>query len=347
MLVARFAAPAAAERAFAELRLGYQPGAPYTDAWRSLFQSEAVDGARLDDARQPDTLMVLGASLLAHASAPSAGAFAELRALAWKRGATVLAGGAREPGPVGLLFAIRAYQVGDAAAIVGRAPAGEMTLVVRGRLVLGYAPLGDDPEGLRQEVRVLAGVRPLEAWLWSGEVSAEVLMRLAHAPIELRDARLRLFVEAEDPAHVAALVASSSSSPAVTRAGRHVVVDAVGHDPRAAAIAALRAGAFVSRLDERLVVVRASLPSPSSSPERAIALESTARALAVAHAETTLVPGVPRGAVALETPEPAVIAAALCAVAEAHGLALALDFAVRDPLAAAVATVLTDVLARR
>ncbi len=252
-MVARFDTPHAAERLLGELRAGYVPGAPYSEAWTRLFRAEEIDTPGLDAGRAPDELCVLGASLLARTLRASGDAFPELRALAWKRGARVL-DDASGRGGASLLFAVQALSPADAANVVGHAPAGETMLAIHGDVAVGVAPLGDEGlEAVAMTVRELAGARPLAAQLYAGEVDlVDFLERVQglDAPLE---AESRLVLRAADDEAAAALAVQLGER--AVAAGDHVVAEVEGGALRHMAVVALRAGARVTPLLGRTVAI--------------------------------------------------------------------------------------------
>lgn len=103
-LVGKFQRAAEAEAFVAELREGFEPGEPISEAWRARFEEEGIRPSA--ESRMPDTLEAVGRSVLVHTSMAPEDDFPEVRALAWKRGGRAVVNGIHEHDFVNLVTAI-------------------------------------------------------------------------------------------------------------------------------------------------------------------------------------------------------------------------------------------------
>lgn len=269
VLVARFDSPGAAARLLAELTPGYHAGEPYSEGWKALFRSAAVDTPRLDVGVAPAELGVLGASLLARTCPASSDGFPELRALAAQRGARVLPGGLHEAGAAVLLFAIQALSPADAASVVGRAPAGETLLVTHGDVAIGVLPIEGGVMSCGPALHEMAGVRPLAVQLYAGEVTVIDLLERAHRLDTSLDAQTRLVVDVSGPdgGERARALAGELGGTAVAAAA-HVIAEAEGAELRRMEVVARRTVAPTAVLVGRQLAVDVVL-RPSDATIRA------------------------------------------------------------------------------
>ena len=140
VMVARFATVEDAESFLAELVPGFVAGEPYSAPWRALFAEERVKTPALDHALSPEELLSAGRAVFARTSSAADDDFPELRALAWKRGGEVLAGGIHEHDTPRMLFVVRTDDAeGTLASARARDP--DALAVRHGDLVLGALPV--------------------------------------------------------------------------------------------------------------------------------------------------------------------------------------------------------------
>jgi hypothetical protein len=267
IMVARFATVADAEKYLAELAPGFVAGEPYSPPWQDLFAREGVAMPALEEAQTPDELVGAGRAVFARVHQAPDDAFPELRALAWKRGGEVLAGGIHEHDAPSLLFVIRtsaAAEVGSRVSAASVEAGRDLSTVEHGDLLLGAMTIGDDlPEAVSLLQRV-ARDEPIAQEIWCGP--------LDRAGLEYEAKRLAVTVEQaprmaltfwamtpdERNAKAEALALKLSDRPAV-RCENTVVAEAGGRDRKRLALLGHRSGAIVQPLLAKRVIVHVTL----------------------------------------------------------------------------------------
>jgi hypothetical protein len=170
-LVSTFETVQDAERFLADLIPGYVPGEPFGAPWKELFEREHVACERGWTGSAPEEMITVGRTFLARTDYAPGDEFPELRALSWKRGGKVVAGGIHVHGTAPALTIIRARDKGDAAALVAQAEREGSIAAAHGLNVLvTFAELGPNMENeptpraplsfRRDAMHALAGDRP-------------------------------------------------------------------------------------------------------------------------------------------------------------------------------------------
>ena len=282
VLVGKFETNEAARRYVAELLPGLVADEPYSAAWRELFEREGVvpppevsAHRDLEWSQTPHHLLAIGRSVVA-TSYSADDAFPELRALTWKRGGYVVAGGLHLHDWPALLAVIRGRDSADARLVrdaLDRAQGGAPPAhaEVHGDLVVSLLELTRDssssqrtPMGaaLKQRAEALeqlAGERPLacEPLLedTSGAALTAVMQRLG---VEL-SSQPRLWVSffGQDADAAAQRFASAVDQPGVHRAGHGVLIEGQKRRKRLAVLG-LRHGGYVRALEGDEVEVSGS-----------------------------------------------------------------------------------------
>ena len=271
VMVARFDSVADAESYLAQLLPDWKPEADYSPAWQQLFKAQAVAGPGVQHGEMPRDLLAIGRSVVAMGYGLE-DMFPELRALAWKQGAAVMADGVHCH-EVTLLAAVRTASAEEARALAV-VDLGEgmpvQTYIHGDTLLLSMGLMGSDGElaDCKRRLEQLAAGRPLAVEIQSDvvprEQMLEVLKRLGTA-IEQTPRLLLQFWSAE-PAK--ALQKAERFAQMVTEgrtvlAGGCVLVSGLTRRKRLAVLA-YRQGAYVAALDtaQLLVQARISLPPP-------------------------------------------------------------------------------------
>lgn len=331
VLVGKFDSSEAAARYVAELTATLAPDQPYSAGWQELFAAEQVaalvePGALPPDRLSPNRLLAVGRSVIA-TSYDSDDPFPELRALTWKRGGYVVAGGVHLHHDPDLLAAIRGRDADDvreleralvatyrqATEAAGDPPAAGRTaaaaqaqrrrdehlasLHVRtqrhAEVLLAHLPCrGRTDEELAAHVerlRAVAGARPLAAEpLLAATTDDELTAAFQRLGAALPTTpRLWLAFWGEHAAARAERFEQAMAMPAVRAFGSSVLVEGVARRKRLAVLG-LRHGASVSALDG--AAVRVSLSwwyLPTSSGPRKVTQRPVDRA-ALAHALAAL-----------------------------------------------------------
>lgn len=373
ILVARFATAAHAASVFAELAEGYVPGAAYGEAWRALFDRERIAGPRPEYCAAPDDMIAVGRAFFAYAETALDDEFPELRALAWRRGGIVRAGGIHVHDGTSVVFAIRGRDASDARTIAGAAARIDDAIAKTfGAVVVGSFPTlhGPPPKPrqpwrplarARDDVSGLAAGRPFAIELVAMPVTADGLtLALKRQGVVVPETpRLALTTHHVDRAVSRARAASLGKAIDHAHTVRNVVlVDPIARKKRLA-IHGLRQGAHVLSLDTARVVVHAALARPSRPPQKGRrlpdepALDPVAtraridRSLAGLDASVVALRGSGRGLyLSVETTIPWETMTALEAVAITDGLELSFGLAETEELLRAVQRIVADVDAR-
>jgi len=279
-LVAKFDDVGDAERVLAELLPGYAAGEAYGAPWKELFACEDVAGPAIDTAIAPDEMVAFGRALLARTESAPGDDFPELRALAWKRGGEVIAGGVHVHEPTTGLVAVRAVDDAARAAVLGRARALGAPAVVHGPFVLvalakpgrGSAD-GDGPLAwLTRTAAEIAGGRAVGMEIHCDAVDEAALVHAAQRLGEAISITPRLvaafwgmggIVEGIERATRFAADAEGE----VTRSGNLVLVDGLTRKKRLATHV-LRMGGGVASLHGDEVLVNAMLWREAPKPTK-------------------------------------------------------------------------------
>jgi MoaA/NifB/PqqE/SkfB family radical SAM enzyme len=257
IMVGKFASGLDAERFVAELKPSWEPDGDYSEEWRSLFERENVALAALRDdgetcGQSPSTLVAVGRSVIARSYA-AGDAFPELRALAWKRGGFVVAGGIHLHDSPSLLAAIRCRDAQDARARAAQAAALQTFAHGEVLFVLVSEATREKTAPFEAHVRSLADLaagRPLGAELvlhdWDLAAFLAAKQRLG---AELRtQPRLLIVFYGGDGVEKARRFADQLTEATAHVCGSAVLVEGVQRRKRAAVLG-LRQGGFVSAID--------------------------------------------------------------------------------------------------
>ncbi len=291
VMVGKFESGEAAARYVAEISATMIADQPYSPAWQELFAAEQVaamlePGAHFASGLSPTHLLAVGRSVIA-TSYDADDPFPELRALTWKRGGYVVAGGLHLHHNPDLLAAIRGKDDGDvrtlehtllaayreAAAGVSAAPPSERTMAAErearrreerlaslrvrtqrhGSYLLAHLPCGGIGEELTfhlERLRDVAGDRPLAAEpLLVSVTDDELTAALQRLGTKLATApRLWLTFWGEHAAANAKRFEQAMAEPAVRAFGSSVLVEGVERRKRLAVLG-LRHGAYVDALE--------------------------------------------------------------------------------------------------
>lgn len=301
VMVGKFESGEAAARYVAELSATLAPDQPYSPAWQELFAAEQVaamvePGSYPPERQSPTCLLAVGRSVIA-TSYDSDDPFPELRALTWKRGGYVVAGGLHLHHDPDLLAAIRGKDEDDvralehallaacreaAAGASAEPPAGRnaaamvelrrredhvASLRVRtqrhGSYLLAHLPCrGRTDEELAahlERLRATAGARPLAAEpLLQAVTDEQLTTALQRLGTELATTpRLWLAFWGEHAAARARRYEQSLADPTVRAFGSGVLVEGVARRKRLAVLG-LRHGAEVNALEGTSVRVSLS-----------------------------------------------------------------------------------------
>lgn len=105
ILVGKFEAVADATDLAALLAPGFRSGAPYTDAWRAIFEAEGIR-ARADECA-PESIIALGSAVSFHTDMTLSDDFPSLRELVFRKGGLSVHDAIHEHGNVALLVGLR------------------------------------------------------------------------------------------------------------------------------------------------------------------------------------------------------------------------------------------------
>lgn len=384
-LVARFEEAADAEAYLAELFPGWNVDGTMSAAWRKLFLDERVAGPLLTGpvhvepgeeaeheyrwTQSPRELLAIGRSVVA-VQYDSGDAFAELRALAWKRGAYVVPGGIHVHDGYTLLAAVRCADDGaDRDRVLAAGAGAGLRAYPHGDVVLVTAPILAEGTPLatlaavRDAVLALAGPRRFAVELFFDEVSDAALIaakkQLAHRPAQRERLWLHFWAydrDAESCATAKEMVELCGKDRS-TRCDSSVLVDPAP-DRKRLAVLAYRRGGYVRALDGEEVAVgtpvwfdrppprkgRRADPAPTID---ATALEAALRASLPSTDELRVVvpdrPWRPGADVTIVTANPARALTVLAAQIAALGARCSPWVSDREPLAAALRRLLDDV----
>lgn len=292
VMVGKFESGEAAARYVAELSATMIADQPYSPAWQELFAAEQVaamlePGAHAPSGQSPRCLLAVGRSVIA-TSYDSDDPFPELRALTWKRGGYVVAGGLHLHHDPDLLAAVRGESVedvraleralvdaygkavaaADAPPIAGRSAADLRELARRGEhlaslrvriqrhgeILFAVLPCrGRTDEELTshlERLRAVIGDRPLAAEpLLVSVTDDELTAALQRLGTELATVpRLWLSFWGEHAAGNAKRFEQAMAEPSVRAFGSSVLIEGVGRRKRLAVLG-LRHGAYVNALE--------------------------------------------------------------------------------------------------
>ncbi len=372
VMVARFVSVEDADAYLAELLPGFVAGEAYSPPWRTLFEEERVSTPGLEASVSPDELVRAGRTVFARTRSAPEDDFPELRALAWKRGALVLAGGIHEHATPAAIFAIRPAAIEPRLdAIRGRLASLEQAFAVRhGDVIHGVMPLAGD----------LASTMAILHEVASGDALAVELSFLPVDRASLDAETKRLGVELTETPRVAftfwgssfeerqeaARTFAAKLDDVPTTIAENVVLADPAPNKRRLAVLGHRAGAFVRPLLASRVVVHAQLwrqpPPPTKGkktpPPPVVQIEEVRAALAprlrAAHGPKTFElqladgPSWRQGVkVTLTTDAPKAALESLQDVAgELEGVSLAVGISDTSSLAFALRRVIEEVRAR-
>ncbi|HEU4536372.1 MAG TPA: radical SAM protein [Polyangiaceae bacterium] len=371
VMVATFATVPDAEAYLAELAPGWVADEPYSPAWRELFRAERVVDAEAlrrrrddddDDRTSPRELVAVARTVMAVAY-HSGDAFPELRALAWRRGAHVLAGGVHVHDTMTLLAAVRARDADDAGRLSEAPPHPAARCYRHGDLVLltvpvlGRAPSLETLPEARDLLLAFAAGRPHAAEIFSEELAEADLLAAKQRLGVARSTTPRLLMaywEAKggEKAHDLARLCEADDAK-VAVAGGSVLVEGVGRRRRLALLG-YRHGAAVAALDAPSLRVSANFwlnQPPRQKGKKAeplvldeARLDALLRARLPGGAASTLRRGKSwQGvAVTLDTDEPVAALGAFEATARELGARLWVGAADPEPLASALRRVIAE-----
>ncbi len=372
VLVAKFQTVAAAESYLGELLPGWPSDTGYPAEWHELFAAEQVAAPTManpaSERDAPAELTAIGSSVLALGHAAD-DAFPELRALAWKRGAYVVAGGIHVHDPLTCLVAVRCQSSKDVAAIVARPRCPGSRAYPYGDALLLRLPLSDRaqpeaPQSLaaaKDEILRIAEHRPVAVELFEEPVTdADMVAVMKHLGEEpARQARLHIrFWEFDRAAAAekARQLAQTLQDQQVTRSGGSLLIDPVRGRKRLAVLA-YRRDAYVHPLDGAAIEVAGRFWLEPPRPQKGKKAEP--RILDSDRLHKLLHEGLPKVTafefnpdcepyrhstqVKLRTTEPALCMRVLASASEAVGSELDLGFSDTDALGWAVRRLLSDV----
>lgn len=193
VLVGRFESEADARRLLASLEAGFAPGQPFTEEWKRTLGERGIECMAGDHA--PDTLEVVGRTLLAHTSMAVEDDFPPLRKLVWASGGRTVYDGIHEHGPIVLLAGLGfpdASSLEDAEVELGVAELG--AFLRKGLALYGTVSVAGPLSGALRELEAIAGRH--EGVLAGELVSAHGAPRLAEllAARPSAEGRERLFL---------------------------------------------------------------------------------------------------------------------------------------------------------
>ncbi len=347
VMVAKFETVQSAEAYLAELLPGYVPSSPHSAPWLELFRQEHLvleQPAEDEDIETPDELVQVGTSVLAHTRMALLDSFAEIRALAWKRGAQVLPGGVHLHSDTGVLFAIRAVSSADAQAIARTPVTPTAIQQAHGGIVVGFDALHAfaDPKvrdfrywrdvaHASELLRTFAGTRPLSLELyyegrgWFGNEQLPLVVAE-----DLREVLKRLGTDIEKTPRLTAQFYGHPIDSAVRRAvtfaesvdstqghasviaSRQVLVDPV-HAKKRLAVIGLRQGAVVNALTSSRVRIEVTVSitrarranAPEVVAERAASVNHIAELVRSTNVGTVIEAANPEsGSITLTSAEP-------------------------------------------
>lgn len=293
VMVARFDTVADADSYLAQLLPDWKPEADYSTEWKQLFQAQAVAGPSLNYGEMPRELLAVGRSVIAVGYGLE-DMFPELRALAWKQGATVMPGGIHCH-EVSLLAVLRAASAQEAQNLVAAPPVAlkdVMRIYRHGDiLLLAIALDGRDDElaEIKQALEAYAQGRPLAAEVVPSNVEEApmlaVMKRLGVDIAEEPRLVLQFWSHKEGEAEAqAARFAQQVTEATVTLAGGTVLISGIARRKRLAVLGS-RQGASVKTLDSAQVLVGARFVLPLPPKQKGVRVEPRVIDLAVLREE--------------------------------------------------------------
>lgn len=281
VMVARFDTVADADSYLAQLLPDWKSEADYSTEWKQLFQAQAVAGPSLNYGEMPRELLAVGRSVIAVGYAAE-DMFPELRALAWKQGATVMPGGIHCH-EVSLLAVLRAASAQEAQKLATAPPAALKDVMRIYRygdiLLLAIVLDGRDDElaEIKQALEAYAVGRPLAAEVVPSNVEeAPMLAVMKRLGVDIaQEPRLVLqfwsHKEGEAEAQ-AARFAQQVTEASVTVAGGTVLISGIARRKRLAVLGS-RQGASVKTLDSAQVLVGARFVLPLPPKQKGVRVE--------------------------------------------------------------------------
>lgn len=268
VLVAKFDRPADADAVLAELLPGFVSGQRYEAPWKELFEREQVDGPGLANGAAPEEMVAVGRSLIARTDMAPGDEFPELRALAWKRGGEVLAGGVHVHEETTALLALRAAGAREMESLQERAGRLGARAVVHGEHLIAALSAYHRPPGEGSRDAPLGWMKETALALALGEPVAMELYLDAVEATHLTHAIQKLGAPPASTPRVAVSFWGAESSERAerfaaeidgdaTRARTLVLVDHVARRKRLA-LRAHRQGGSVRPLDGDTVRVTAT-----------------------------------------------------------------------------------------
>lgn len=309
VMVARFDTVADADSYLAQLLPDWKSEADYSTEWKQLFQAQAVAGPGLNYGEMPRELLALGRSVIAIGYAAE-DMFPELRALAWKQGATVMPGGIHCH-EVSLLAVLRAASTQEAQNLVAAPPVALKDVMRIYRygdiLLLAIALDGRDDElaEIKQALEAYAVGRPLAAEVVPSNVEeAEMLAVMKRLGVDIAEEPrlvLQFWSHTEGEAEAqAARFAQQVTEASVTVAGGTVLISGIARRKRLVVLGS-RQGAGVKTLDSAQVLVGARFVLPLPPKQKGVRVEP--RVIDLAALREELQQGLQWGATAPETLE--------------------------------------------
>jgi MoaA/NifB/PqqE/SkfB family radical SAM enzyme len=281
VMVARFDTVADSDSYLAQLLPDWKSEQDYSPQWRELFKAQAVAGPGVNYGEMPRELLALGRSVIAIGYAAE-DMFPELRALAWKQGATVMPGGIHCH-EVSLLAVLRAASAEEAQKLAAAPPVAlkdVMRIYRHGDILLLVIVLdGRDDElaEIKQALETYAVGRPLAAEVVPSNVEeAQMLAVMKRLGVDIpQEPRLVLqfwsYTEGEAEAQ-AARFAQQVTEASVTLAGGTVLISGIERRKRLAVLGS-RQGASVKTLDSAQVVVGARFVLPLPPKQKGVRAE--------------------------------------------------------------------------
>ncbi len=278
VMVAKFETVADATAYLAQLLPAWVPDSVFPPEWRRLMTEERISAAPAVEWRDtPRELLAIGRSVLAIGYAAD-DMHAELRALAWKKGAYVVPGGIHVHDGLMLLAAVRASSAQDAHALMEAPPCPAAATYLHGDIVLVTLPFMEGehmPDSIAETRDLLtrfAGNRPLAAEiLFEPADNAAMIAVKKHLGEEIpKMPRLAISFWGVDAETKTAKFAQLVSEGEVTVAGTCALISGIERRKRLALLA-YRRGANVRALDGAELAVHAhfSLPRvPSRKGQR-------------------------------------------------------------------------------
>lgn len=346
VLVGRFESEADARRLLESLAAGFAPSQPFSEDWRRTLGARGIECASGDHA--PDTLEVVGRTLLAHTGSAIDDDFPPLRRLVWASGGRSVYDGIHEHAPLVLLAGLgftEASSLGDAEVELGIAELG--AFLRKGLALYGTVSVaGAAPDALSGTLRALEAVAERHGGVLAGElVVASDAPRLAEllAARPRADAGERLFLRCES-GELADELARELGGVA---AGRRVLMDRDHVSSRLGAYA-LRRAMTATVLPGGRIALEVALTRPrDKGPIEVGPLLAELRAELGPDGSATLEARWGSAAGTVETEVPERVLPFLAAFATARGLTPWLEARPLRPLVDAMARVEEDLVVLR